>query len=200
MFMCVVVCVWPSWSQVKLLTPEPVGWMGQRSQVQWERPLMFSLTTGIKTRTQRLCPPPPPHTTTSLFFFFLKKGGNSQGVKLPLHHVCKSTNWNLCEPNRTAVEEFTKISDFTGADDRWQWTHREHHRPFVLSEIHLRQRRALFIIFCCVKSVPFCVILTARWASLTYISSLNAECWLHVFYPKHVFKHSCIFFMYFFPP
>lgn len=25
-----------------------LGWIGQHSQVQWERPLMFSLTTGIK--------------------------------------------------------------------------------------------------------------------------------------------------------
>lgn len=34
-----------------------LGWIGQRSQVQWERPLMFSLTTGIKQRINSLQEP-----------------------------------------------------------------------------------------------------------------------------------------------
>lgn len=58
--------------------PESEGWMGQRSQVRWERPLMFSLTTGIKLRTQ-LHPSTP---TLFSFFFFLKE--LSQGGKFPL--------------------------------------------------------------------------------------------------------------------
>lgn len=31
------------------------GWIGQRSQVQWQRPLMFTLTTGIKQRIGTEC-------------------------------------------------------------------------------------------------------------------------------------------------
>lgn len=39
-------CTWMAGVRLSMC----LGWIGQRSQVQWERPLMFSLTTGIKQR------------------------------------------------------------------------------------------------------------------------------------------------------